>query len=47
MNFDEFIRSKNGEFCWGLTLDVDFLTTDERLIYAMALYRAIEWGNTH
>ena len=47
MNFDEFIRSKNGEYCWGLTLDVDFLTPDERLIYAMALYRAIEWGNTH
>lgn len=47
MNFDEFIRTKHGEECWALALDVDFLTYDERLMYAMALYKAIEWGKTH
>ena len=47
MNFDEFIHTNEGEQCWAMTLDVDFLTLDERLMYAMALYRAIEWGKTH
>ena len=47
MTLKQLMDDSDFDMCWGLALEVDFLTEEERWTYAYNLYQAIKWAKSH